>query len=101
MNQLPTITTLPGSLGERTTYRLEGGTLPPDWARYVFRSIKPRDGVWCEIVFEGEWIVAYSGTVYPLAWPELFEWDRGRTRPTEAWWAAVSQRPSANAGRVA
>lgn len=63
------------TLLERTSwssrYRLEGGTLAPDWAK----SLRPGKVAWCEITVhdDGRHIVSgFGGEVWPAAWPALF-----------------------------
>jgi hypothetical protein len=56
--------------GNRSRYRIEGGTLDGAWAEFV----RPGLPVWCEIVvYDGDpRIVSYGGYVWPTAWPALF-----------------------------
>lgn len=53
----------------RMRYRIEGGQIDPEWM--------PRDGApwWCEFTIYGDddQLASYGGTVWPLAWPALFE----------------------------
>lgn len=50
-------------------YRLEGGTLDPEWAA----SLRPDEVAWCEVTTtDGKHLGSYGGSVWPGAWPDLF-----------------------------
>lgn len=78
---LPKITKLPSSCSDCRRFRIEGGDVAPDWAeshaRYVERGGEP--AVYCDISvwFYGNTVGSYGGTVWPGAWPELFDCQRG------------------------
>jgi hypothetical protein len=77
--ETPTIRRLKGNFEDMKEYMLEGGTLRKDWED----SLKMRDvgGVlqkekaWCRITiwFDNDELGSYGGTVWPTAWPELFQ----------------------------
>lgn len=57
-------------------YRISGGDIAPDWAEACSeRGEEPQ----CEVTIwgGGDQLGSYGGTVWPSAWPELFESHRG------------------------
>ncbi len=63
----PTISLLDSAQAMRDRFRLDGGTLTPDWAA---STDKP---AWCEVsVYPDGFVGAYGGEVWPSAWPHLF-----------------------------
>ncbi len=72
----------------RIRFRLEGGVLREDWAESLRRRAEgelaagrePDERAYCEITVaadptEGVPLLAYGGSVWPTAWPELFAVD--------------------------
>lgn len=78
---MPIVTKLHSSNPDCRRYRIEGGDIAPDWAeshaKYVAQGGEP--AVYCEISiwFYGNTIGSSGGTVWPGAWPELFDCQRG------------------------
>lgn len=67
-----TITRLsdPGSGPGERRYRIEGGDLAPEFAALLRAEETP----WCEVTLRSnDTLSSYGGTVWPLAWPALFE----------------------------
>lgn len=51
-------------------FRLEGGDLAPKWADNALTG----DVAWCEVtVYTDGSVGGYAGTVWPAAWPNLFD----------------------------
>jgi hypothetical protein len=85
--RLPEVVRLPSSLSDCARYRLTGGELREDWAeahaRYLAREQaagrQPECVPCCEISvwFGRDLLGSYGGTVWPSAWPDLFEAHTG------------------------
>lgn len=50
-------------------FRISGGVIRTDWAA----SLKPGETPWCEFSIWGDNVGSYGGSVWPTAWPDLFE----------------------------
>lgn len=97
----PTLQELPSAFPGCRQYRAEGGTLRQDWAEHL----RPGEAAWCEFsTWNGKTLGSYGGSVWPTAWPEMFEAGRGTaqtgpwTRFTEAgkaWLASAQPAPGA------
>jgi hypothetical protein len=81
--------------GDRSRYRIEG-----DAGEALANGFKAREGkvAWCEFTIyrshnsEAQpFLSSFGGEVWPLAWPELFEWLKSvqATRLTPAGAAAI------------
>jgi hypothetical protein len=75
---LPTVTNITSALDARLgcrTYLLIGGDVRADW----LKGVHPPDAPWCEITVWSDLsqVGSYGGTVWPSAWPALFESHRG------------------------
>lgn len=78
--RLPTVTTVPGKSHDFVRcYRFAGGDLAPEWADSITRRGEGRTA-WCEVsVWIGQdgqpdsRVGSYGGSVWPTAWPDLFE----------------------------
>jgi hypothetical protein len=70
--------------GNRSRYRVIGGIIAGDWAKYA----RPGIPAWCEItVYDGDpRIASYGGEVWPMAWPELFDASRGSAQTGPQTW---------------
>lgn len=74
-----------GKLPERHTYRIEGCDISPEWVERLrrrdlaFKARKRSDIPYCEFTvwYSGNQLSAYSGEVWPDAWPALFECCKG------------------------
>jgi hypothetical protein len=84
--KMPKIVRIPG-IGESIGckhYRLTGGVITAEWLESHTRFIQnSRHGMYeepyCDISVwhDGETLGSYSGTVWPSAWPALFQSHRG------------------------
>lgn len=74
-----------GSFPEQHRYRIEGGDIAPEWATSLRRRATafPSEPVpevpSCEFTIwhSGNQLGSYGGTVWPSAWPHLFESHKG------------------------
>lgn len=66
----------------RQVFELQGGDVAPDWARHI----RPPEVPWCRLsIYSSGWenvprehgggtlISGYGGSVWPTAWPDIFE----------------------------
>jgi hypothetical protein len=74
-----------GSFPAQHRYRIEGGEIAPEWSKSLRRSQAAFPGTgdletpWCEftIWYQGNQLGSYGGSVWPSAWPQLFESHTG------------------------
>jgi hypothetical protein len=77
MSTLPKVTKIPQLLEAIgcIRYRIEGGDIREDWAK----NLRAGETPYCEVSVwhRGETLGSYGGSVWPSAWPDLFEAHKG------------------------